>query len=132
MSSAEPSPQQSPLAPDLVLSCSVCQESLSSIYAREDEAHALRTSINARNERVTKFWLTDCAHLVCGKHFEGGGEFVKDLSQLCGRFNIELPRSTLPLCAASSSSRLSNMHRRKERSFAEVPVFRPWHLARRI
>ena len=96
MSSAEPSPQQSPLALDLVLSCSICQESLSSIYAGEDEAHALRTSTNARNERVTKFWLTDCAHLVCGKHLEGGGESLRIFRNSTDIRNNQLRRSTVP------------------------------------
>ncbi len=59
---------------DIILSCTICQQPLPAIYADNDELHGLRKSDGPHDDRVTKLWLTECCHLSCGKHFEGGGK----------------------------------------------------------
>ena len=63
-------------ATDIVVSCSICQDTLSSIYAEGDGNLGLRKSEDPHNGRITKLWLTECAHLTCGKHLEGGGKHL--------------------------------------------------------
>lgn len=58
---------------DFVLSCSICQETLSAIYADLDGDDGLRKDAKRTNGSITKLWLTECAHITCGKHLEGGG-----------------------------------------------------------
>ena len=65
--------QSSVAALDLIFSCNICQETISGIYAEDDAHCGLRKSDNLDDDRITKLWLTDCAHLTCGKHLEGGG-----------------------------------------------------------
>lgn len=70
--------QQKPKAVDLILNCSICQDTLSAIYATPDSRHGLQqnphrgTGSNSDGS-ITKLWLTECAHITCGKHLEGGG-----------------------------------------------------------
>ena len=65
------------LPADIVLSCTICQETLSTIYADDDENNGLRKDgEGSHNGTITKLWLTECAHLTCGKHLAGGGKSV--------------------------------------------------------
>ncbi|KAL8642594.1 MAG: hypothetical protein Q9228_000735 [Teloschistes exilis] len=57
---------------DIVLSCSVCQDTLSSIYASSVNDRGLRQGPDLKGGSINKLWLTECAHIVCGKHLEGG------------------------------------------------------------
>ena len=69
----------SSLAPlDIILSCSICQQPFPAIYADDDELRGLRKSDGPQDGRVTKLWLTECCHLSCGKHFEGGGKLASN------------------------------------------------------
>lgn len=62
---------------DLVLSCTICQETLSTIYAHDDQNNGLRNNgRDPHKSKITKLWLTECAHLTCGKHLPGGGKFM--------------------------------------------------------
>lgn len=70
-------------ATDILVSCSVCQDTLSSIYAEDDGNLGLRKSDDPHNGRITKLWLTECAHLSCGKHLEGGGNHYYYPHRLC-------------------------------------------------
>ncbi|KAL8695311.1 MAG: hypothetical protein Q9218_000210 [Villophora microphyllina] len=65
--------QQLPGIIDLVLSCSICQDTLSSIYATSDIDRGLRQGLDLSSGSINKLWLTECAHIICGKHLEGGG-----------------------------------------------------------
>lgn len=77
-------------ATDIVVSCSICQDTLSNIYADDDGSSGLRKSTDPHSGRITKLWLTECAHLTCGKHLDGGGApfHAED----------EVPRAPCPLC----------------------------------
>lgn len=59
---------------DIILSCTICQKPFPAIYAGDDELRGLRKSDGPHGDRVTKLWLTECCHLSCGNHFEGGGK----------------------------------------------------------
>ena len=59
---------------DIIFSCCVCQDTLSNIYKEPDDRLALRQNENAFR-RITKIYLTGCAHVICTKHFEGGGVY---------------------------------------------------------
>ncbi|KAL8832680.1 MAG: hypothetical protein Q9191_000133 [Dirinaria sp. TL-2023a] len=53
---------------DIVFSCHICQACPSVIYG--DEAQ----SLGFNQAPITKLYLTDCGHVICAKHFDGGGE----------------------------------------------------------
>lgn len=73
---------------EIILSCSICQDTLSNIYAEDDENRGLRKSNDPEDGRVTKLWLTECAHLCCGKHFERGGKLISDTTYFRPVFEI--------------------------------------------
>ena len=52
---------------DIVFSCCVCHALLSEIYGGEGQPLGLD------RVPITKLYLTECAHVVCAKHFAGGG-----------------------------------------------------------
>ena len=62
---------------DIVFSCCVCQDPLSAIYNGKDHSVGLRKDSDGRFGKVVKLYLTSCAHVVCTKHFEGGGQCSK-------------------------------------------------------
>lgn len=69
---------------DIVLSCTVCLETFSTIYDNDDRIDGLHKDGEGPNDgKITKFWLTECAHFTCGKHLPGGGE-----SPLCQYYKI--------------------------------------------
>ncbi|KAL2041047.1 hypothetical protein N7G274_005991 [Stereocaulon virgatum] len=80
---------------EIVLSCSVCADTLSRINAEGYEFHGLRKTDDPNSGRVTKLWLTECAHLCCTKHFEGGGvPFYPDQ---------QAPRAPCPFCVVENN-----------------------------
>ncbi|KAL9641094.1 MAG: hypothetical protein Q9204_000319 [Flavoplaca sp. TL-2023a] len=56
---------------DFILSCSICQDTLSTLYAQSDK-DGLRQGTDDYDGAITKLWLTECAHVTCAKHMEGG------------------------------------------------------------
>lgn len=75
VSTSQPS-HISPL--DLIFSCTVCQDTLSSVYAVLDHVDGLRRGNDSSTSIIPRLWLTECAHVTCGKHFEGGGEWPSE------------------------------------------------------
>ncbi len=64
-----------PLPVEIIFSCAVCQATISEIYQNPEGDKGFRDGEHAGIEKpVTKLWLTECAHLTCGKHLEGGGK----------------------------------------------------------
>lgn len=59
-----------------ILSCSICQSTLSTIYEEHENNDGLHRGIGNPDGQITKLWLTECAHLTCAKHLEGGGIFT--------------------------------------------------------
>ncbi len=58
---------------DVIFTCTVCGKTLDSIYLESDDNLGLRSPPDFDNGRIVKLWLTECAHLTCAKHLEGGG-----------------------------------------------------------
>lgn len=102
-------------AADIVLSCTICQETLSSIYSQHDGNHGLRKNDDPHNGTITKLWLTECAHLTCGKHLEGGGcfrppsltidnvELTKSVAGVPFHSAQQVPRAPCPLCTVEKN-----------------------------
>ena len=62
---------------EVIFSCSICHSTLREIYENAELDKGFRDGNDSeqQNEQlVTKLWLVECSHLVCGKHLEGGGE----------------------------------------------------------
>lgn len=67
--------QNSHLTPlDIIISCSVCQRSISDIYASPEQIDGLRQGPGLGNGKITRLWLTECGHFTCTKHLTGGGK----------------------------------------------------------
>ena len=59
-----------PLQPlDLIFSCNICHESIRDIPSPVQDVKELEGG----RKPVAKLWMTECAHLICAKHLEGGG-----------------------------------------------------------
>jgi len=56
---------------DIVFCCSVCQATPSEVY-RDFTSEGL--NFGHENDTPALLWLAECEHVVCSKHFEGGGE----------------------------------------------------------
>ncbi|KAI9712531.1 MAG: hypothetical protein M1812_006840 [Candelaria pacifica] len=83
------------LAPlDLIFSCGVCQDTITEIYAESQDHNGLRTKPGSDEGDIVKLWLTECAHLTCGKHLEGGGAPFHPAKQP--------PRAPCPVCTAET------------------------------
>lgn len=61
---------------DLIFSCTICQATAAQLYAEDGSSRALPSTADLNNGVITKLWLTECAHLTCGKHLDGGGKFI--------------------------------------------------------
>ena len=59
---------------DMVFSCSVCHKTLSEIYPDGDNQSGLHHEPDQPTGRIVKLYLTECAHVVCAEHLEGGGQ----------------------------------------------------------
>lgn len=59
---------------DIIVSCSVCQRSISDIYATPEQGDGLRQGPDLGNGKITRLWLTECGHFTCTKHLAGGGK----------------------------------------------------------
>ena len=99
---------------DIVFSCTICQDTLSTIYADDDRNDGLhKTGEGPDHGKVTKLWLTECAHLTCGKHLPGGGqsifcqhhmllhELIRHAGLAGAPFHSihDVPRAPCPLCS---------------------------------
>jgi len=62
---------------DIIFSCCICQDTPSRIYEEPDDRLALRQNKDRQWGRIAKLYLTGCAHVVCTKHFEGGGMYSR-------------------------------------------------------
>lgn len=58
---------------EIIFSCGICQATVSELYANKHKVHALSSS-GDESGIVPKLWISECSHIFCGKHLEGGGE----------------------------------------------------------
>lgn len=68
----QPDSTNHPQPLDLIFSCNICHNSIRDIRTpRLDEK-----GLEGVRKPVAKLWMTECAHLICAKHLEGGGTCV--------------------------------------------------------
>ena len=70
---------QNPSPLDLIFSCTVCQVTVGQLYAENDKSRGLRGTADSDEAVITKLWLSECAHLTCGKHLDGRGKFISTI-----------------------------------------------------
>ncbi|KAH0251893.1 hypothetical protein KCU71_g23142, partial [Aureobasidium melanogenum] len=78
---------------DLIFSCNICHDSISDIPSPppdEKELEGIR-------KPVAKLWMTECAHLICAKHLEGGAPPFHPAGQA--------PRAVCPVCVNRQNNR---------------------------
>ena len=97
---------------EIIFSCQICYTPISEIYKDVELDKGFRDTHDAFSERtVTKLWLADCCHLMCGKHLEGGGkpadhsilaEFMTDSVRTGVPLHPsgQVPEAPCPICVA--------------------------------
>ena len=58
---------------EIVFSCSVCQATVSDVYATVESNHGFHSGSGDKDGIVTKLWIGECSHITCAKHLENGG-----------------------------------------------------------
>jgi hypothetical protein len=58
---------------DIVFSCEICHATIPEIYASPESNGGIHGGARDEQGIVTKLWITDCAHVTCTKHLDGGG-----------------------------------------------------------
>lgn len=59
---------------DIIYSCCVCNATFSEAYQNDNEAiEMLSDGINPKDRTPTRLFLSDCCHVFCTKHLDGGG-----------------------------------------------------------
>ncbi|TKA65840.1 hypothetical protein B0A55_09121 [Friedmanniomyces simplex] len=56
----------------IILSCGVCQATLPEVYATKESNRGFHSDSGGDNGVVTKLWIAECSHIMCGKHLPGG------------------------------------------------------------
>ncbi|KAI9787783.1 MAG: hypothetical protein M1835_002644 [Candelina submexicana] len=79
---------------DVIFSCAVCQATVKGIYADAQDNSGLRIDPDSEKGVVVKLWLTECGHLTCGEHLEGGGAPFHPAGQP--------PHAPCPICSAEA------------------------------
>jgi hypothetical protein len=72
------STHEAPSACELIFSCSVCHATIGEIYKIPESNQGISNTNGFTI--VTKLWLTECAHLTCVEHLNGGGAYSLSLS----------------------------------------------------
>ena len=56
---------------NIIFSCAICQATIPDIYP-----DGVPPSLygDTALERTCKLWVTECCHVTCSEHLEGGGE----------------------------------------------------------
>lgn len=56
---------------EIVFSCSLCQKTITDLYPKP---LSNKGPNDGDDISATRIWMTECGHITCGEHFEGGGE----------------------------------------------------------
>lgn len=78
-SSSKPDDDEFPIE-EIVFSCSVCQATVSEVYATVESNHGFHSGSGDGDGIVTKMWIGECSHITCGKHLENGGKLFATLA----------------------------------------------------
>ena len=73
---AEKEPTELGAAPlNFIYACSLCSASFADVYEGHSETvRGLSDGINPKERLVTRLFLSQCCHVFCSKHLEGGGK----------------------------------------------------------
>ena len=62
---------------EVIFSCQICYTPISEVYKDLEYDKGFRDKEGSFSEQpITRLWLADCCHVICGKHLEGGGNTV--------------------------------------------------------
>lgn len=65
---------KTPRPVEVIYSCSICQKTIHELYKHIESDQGFRAdNDHYTSEPVTKLWMTECAHLTCSEHLQGGG-----------------------------------------------------------
>ena len=104
---------------EIVFSCSVCQATLSDVYATVESNKGFHDGHEKDDGIVTKLWMAECSHVTCAKHLGDGGESCLDAtySDMSDRAqgvplhpNGSLPRASCPRCMQSGDDSLKSLY----------------------
>lgn len=68
---------------EIVFSCSLCQKTITDLYPKPRSEKGLNHGSDDSENVATKLWMTECTHITCGEHFEGGGECTRLSYSMC-------------------------------------------------
>jgi hypothetical protein len=70
---ANTSQENMPFDPYWSYPCAVCYRTITEIYEDTENQSGLKLRVSPHADfRIPRLWLTECGHLVCGKHLPGG------------------------------------------------------------
>ena len=105
------------LAPyEIIFSCAICQKTISELYRRPRTDHGF-SSGGGDECVVTRLWLSECGHLTCSDHLEGGGmpqceaPGDQDLTFSGVPFHPQgqQPRAACPVCSTEKNDSASRL-----------------------
>jgi hypothetical protein len=110
------------LAPyEIIFSCAICQTTITQLYRRPRTDHGF--SSGGDQERVvTRLWLTECGHLTCSDHLEGGGTSCRQHMIV----PTDLNRNAISPSRKTTECALSALCRGEERFHSKINVFHSW------
>jgi hypothetical protein len=79
----EKGPTEQGAAPlNFIYACSLCCASFADIYEGYNETvRGLSDGINPKERLVTRLFLSNCCHVFCSSHLEGGGKLSNTVTQ---------------------------------------------------
>jgi hypothetical protein len=67
--------EQNVTALNFIYACSICCTSFADVYEGKNETvRGLSDGINPKERIVTRLFLSNCCHVFCSNHLEGGGK----------------------------------------------------------
>lgn len=76
---SDASSAESLVLPEIIFSCGICQATVTEVYATPESNKGFHSGSGDEDDGiVTRLWIAECSHVVCGKHLTGGGR------SLCG------------------------------------------------
>lgn len=96
---------------DIVFACEICQVTAAELYAIPESSKGLSGVCGEKQNIVTKLWITECAHVVCNRHLEGGGTVVMEqlaMMSILTEFFFR-PSRAFPPRGLTSQNELSSM-----------------------
>jgi hypothetical protein len=73
--SSDSSSAESLSLPEIIFGCGICQASVTEIYATPESNKGFHSGSGDDDDGiVTRLWIAECSHVICGKHLAGGGQ----------------------------------------------------------